>query len=216
MDIINLFSFICVATLLVMSPGPNGVLIIKTVAIAGPTAGFANVWGFVAAFYIHGTLSIFGLSLLIVQSAQAFMLVKFLGAIYLGWLGVKMLMAAWQKTRPKTGVQFTDEQQTITVGRGFIQGFLTNVFNPKVSMFYLAAFPQFLTFGESAGHAYILVTAHALVNLVWFSGWVILLTRIKRFSIRLKFSNTLNYLAGFAFIAFATKLLLLKPLHSSE
>ena len=72
MDINNIMTFVAVATLLVVSPGPNGFLIAKTVPLSGQKAGFANIWGFVAAFYVHGTLSIFGISMLLVQSAQAF------------------------------------------------------------------------------------------------------------------------------------------------
>jgi len=68
MDIVTLLSFTFIASLLAMSPGPNGVLIAKTVPTSGKAAGFANV----AAFYVHGALSILGISLILVQSAQAF------------------------------------------------------------------------------------------------------------------------------------------------
>jgi len=85
MGIMTLVTFVFMASLLVMSPGPNGVLIAKTVPTSGRQAGFANIWGFVAAFYIHGTLSIFGISVLLVHSAQAFFIVKLLGAGYLCW-----------------------------------------------------------------------------------------------------------------------------------
>ncbi|CFX15406.1 conserved exported protein of unknown function [Candidatus Filomicrobium marinum] len=64
-------SFAVVAALLVMSPGPNGLLIAKTVPSSGRSAGFANVAGFVAAFYVHGALSILGISIILVRSAEA-------------------------------------------------------------------------------------------------------------------------------------------------
>ena len=76
MDLATLVSFTVIAALLVMSPGPNGVLIAKTVPTSGKSAGFANVAGFVTAFYLHGALSVLGISLLLVQSAQAFFVVK--------------------------------------------------------------------------------------------------------------------------------------------
>lgn len=94
MDIHNIVTFIAVATLLVISPGPNGFLIAKTVPLSGQKAGFANVAGFVAAFYLHGTLSIFGISILLVQSAVAFAVFKMLGAAYLIWIGVKAIKNA--------------------------------------------------------------------------------------------------------------------------
>src|SRR3546814_4392094 len=82
--------------LLVMSPGPNGVLIAKTVPTSGRAAGFANVAGFVAGFYLHGSLSIFGISLILLRSAEAFFVVKMLGAAYLCWIGIKALRDAWR------------------------------------------------------------------------------------------------------------------------
>ena len=67
----EVLTFAVVAFLLVISPGPNGVLIAKTVPTSGRSAGFANIAGFVAAFYVHGALSILGISILLVQSAVA-------------------------------------------------------------------------------------------------------------------------------------------------
>jgi len=78
----------------VISPGPNGVLIAKTVPTSGRVAGLANVAGFVTAFYLHGALSILGISLILVQSAMAFAVVKYLGAAYLFWIGAKALYTA--------------------------------------------------------------------------------------------------------------------------
>ena len=102
MDINNILTFIAVATLLVVSPGPNGFLIAKTVPVSGRKAGFANIWGFVAAFYVHGTLSIFGISVLLVQSAQAFFIFKMLGAAYLIWIGIKAIIGAFKQTESST------------------------------------------------------------------------------------------------------------------
>ncbi|MEC9246474.1 MAG: LysE family translocator, partial [Pseudomonadota bacterium] len=65
MTLIELGTFTLVAALLVMSPGPNGVLIAKTVPTSGKAAGFANIAGFFAAFYVHGALSILGISIIL-------------------------------------------------------------------------------------------------------------------------------------------------------
>ena len=72
MSMIEIISFMTITTLLVISPGPNGVLITKTVPLSGKSAGFSNIAGFVVAFYLHGSLSILGISVLLVQSADAF------------------------------------------------------------------------------------------------------------------------------------------------
>ncbi len=206
MDIVNLLTFVFVATLLVISPGPNGVLVAKTVPTSGRKAGFANVWGFVAAFYVHGTLSIFGVSILLVQSAQAFFIFKLLGAGYLCWIGIKSLLAVWSN-KQKTALLSSKKKQNIISTRGaFVEGFLTNMLNPKVSMFYLAAFPQFLSIGESAYQAYFLVSAHAFINLVWFSAMVFLLARLKDLTSSASFTKWLKSVTGVVFIGFGAKL----------
>ncbi|MEM7238162.1 MAG: LysE family translocator, partial [Pseudomonadota bacterium] len=176
----ELISFIVVASLLVMSPGPNGVLIAKTVPTSGRAAGFANVAGFVAAFYVHGALSIFGISLILVQSAQAFLIVKLLGAGYLCWIGLKALISAWRGETVADRPEPARRRRNLSAA--FAEGFLTNALNPKVSMFYLAAFPQFIPYSSgqdvAVGAAFTLVTAHSLINAIWFSAMVLLLARM--------------------------------------
>lgn len=211
MDAINLLTFVVVATLLVISPGPNGVLIAKTVPTSGLKAGFANIWGFVAAFYVHGTLSVFGISVLLVQSGQAFFIFKIIGAIYLCWIGIKALISAWRCKGHAIANNPSTENQVTSTAKAFTEGFLTNVLNPKVSMFYLAAFPQFLTISESTYQAYLLVSAHALVNLVWFSLMVILLNQLSGLASSGRFNQWLKSITGVVFIGFGAKLALLKP-----
>lgn len=210
MDINNIITFITVATLLVISPGPNGFLIAKTVPFSGQKAGFANIWGFIAAFYVHGTLSIFGISVLLVQSAQVFFTFKILGAAYLIWIGIKALASAFKARKTKLPDSAYKTIKLVSMRTAFSEGFLTNVLNPKVSMFYLAAFPQFISTNEGATNAYVLVTAHSIVNFVWFSTMVFMLSRIKKTTNNAQFKKWLNSITGVVFIGFGSKLALMK------
>ncbi|WP_018016487.1 LysE family translocator [Teredinibacter turnerae] len=210
MDINNIITFIAVAALLVISPGPNGFLIAKSVPVSGQKAGFANVWGFVGAFYVHGTLSIFGISVLLVQSSQAFFIFKFLGAAYLVWIGIKSLIAAFNVDSAKVLDLAEKTIKPISMRTAFLEGFLTNVLNPKVSMFYLAAFPQFISVNESSMNAYALVTAHAVVNFVWFSAMVLMLSRIKSATNNVRFRRWLSSITGVVFVGFGARLALMK------
>ncbi|MCL2915537.1 LysE family translocator [Shewanella corallii] len=212
MDINTIMTFTVVATLLVISPGPNGFLIAKTVPVSGNKAGFANVFGFVAAFYIHGTLSVCGISILLLQSANAFFVFKMLGAAYLIWIGIKALIKAFGTSTP---AQVQAEAQANVQGAtslktAFMEGFLTNVLNPKVSMFYLAAFPQFVSADDSALAAYTLVTTHALVNFVWFGAMVLALSQAKQLATSGRFKKWLDVTTGTIFIGFGTKLALMR------
>lgn len=207
MGINTILTFIAVAALLVISPGPNGLLIAKTVPISGRKAGFANIWGFVVAFYIHGTLSVFGISILLVKSSQAFFIFKMLGAAYLIFLGVKSIINAFQKSPVQPKVT-TGNNQIVSLRVAFSEGLITNVLNPKVSMFYLAAFPQFMSNTESALSAYTLVTAHSIVNFLWFTMVILVLSKVKKVTNNTRLKTWLNSVTGTVFIAFGSKLAL--------
>ena len=202
----DLLTFAAVAMLLTMTPGPNGVLIAKTVPTSGRAAGVCNIAGFVAAFYLHGALSILGISLILVQSAQAFFVLKMLGVAYLCWIGAKALWAAWKgiaAPAPMPGARRD-------LGAAFAAGFLTNALNPKVAMFYLAAFPQFMSY-DAAGHAAVgsalaLVTIHALTVILWFGMIVLLFGRLAGAARSPTFQRWLNGVTGAVFIGFGAKL----------
>jgi threonine/homoserine/homoserine lactone efflux protein len=209
-ELVHVLAFAAVAGLLVMSPGPNGVLIAKTVPTSGRAAGFANVAGFVGAFYLHGALSIFGISILLVRSAEAFFVVKALGAAYLCWIGLKALRDAWRGVESVARVAPARRRRNLT--KAGVEGFLTNALNPKVSMFYLAAFPQFMPLGEGAVRgAFVLVTVHALLNLVWFSAMVLLFGRLMRAARSGRFQRWLKAVTGVIFVGFGARLAALSP-----
>lgn len=210
MDLATLLSFTFLAILLVVSPGPNGVLIAKTVPTSGKAAGFANVAGFVAAFYIHGALSILGISLILLQSAQAFFIVKMLGAAYLCWIGLLALRAAYKgiKPEPKT----TPAKRKRTLVKAFFEGLLTNALNPKVSMFYLAAFPQFIDASQgSVATSFMLVTVHVVLNFTWFTMMVLLFDRLAGAARSGKVQRWVKGFTGAIFIGFGIKLASMKP-----
>ena len=218
MDASNLASFALVATLLVVSPGPNGALLAKTVPTSGRAAGFANVAGFVAAFQLHGVLSILGISAILVRSAEAFLVVKLLGAAYLCWIGVKALREAIAPAPPVAAVP-TASGTSGTSGRGrargpavaFAEGFATNALNPKVSMFYLAAFPQFIAPGDSPWSAFALVELHTLINAAWFVLMVVAFGRLSRLARNGGAQRWIKGVTGAVFIGFGTRLATFRP-----
>ena len=175
MDFYTIITFFFIISLMVMSPGPNGALILKTVPLLGKKHGYVNVAGIFTAFYLHGTFSIFGLSAILVSSAKLFLAVKIIGALYLAYLGIKALISAF--TPPKASSPDRNKtvgNKDIKLRSSFFEGLLTNLLNPKVSIFYLAAFPQFINIQENVAlSSYILVTVHALFALVWFSSMVV-------------------------------------------
>jgi len=178
MDWPQLVLFVCAAALVEISPGPNFLLITKTVPSAGKCAGYANIVGFSLAFCVHGALSIGGVSIIVAQSAMLFTIVKWLGALYLCWLGIKALLEARNGSLPIVPVA---QQRQQTIVTGFKEGLLTNLLNPKISMFYLAMFPQFVSAGSGTATASaLLVALHVVINVGWFTFVVQFIDRIAR------------------------------------
>ena len=210
MDWSNAVSFVVVASLLVMSPGPNGVLIAKTVPTSGRSAGFANIAGFVTAFYLHGALAILGISVILLQSARAFFVMKMIGAVYLCWIGFKALREAYYSDSAVRQVEPSKRARTLL--SAYVEGLLTNVLNPKTSMFYLAAFPQFITTGEGAiMSAFELVMLHSLLNAIWFGAMVMLFARLMKVAGGGSFQRWLKGVTGVVFLGFGLKLATFKP-----
>jgi len=210
MGLTELLTFVLATTLLVTSPGPNGVLIARTVPTSGRAAGFANIAGFFTAFYIHGTLSILGISIILTKSATAFTIVKYAGAAYLCWIGLKSLRAAFQRGQRPLAV--APARRARTLRRAYVEGLLTNGLNPKVSMFYLAVFPQFIpASGHPAAAAFTLVFLHSMINVLWFSAMVLLLSRLTRLTKGDRFQRGLKAVTGVVFIGFGLKLASFRP-----
>ncbi|RMC34449.1 LysE family translocator [Paracoccus alkanivorans] len=202
----EIVTFALATALLVASPGPNGVLIARTVPTSGSAAGFANIAGFFTAFYIHGALSILGISIILLQSATAFTIVKYMGAAYLCWIGIKSLRQALRGNMPMPG-SVTPARRKRNLWRAYVEGLLTNGLNPKVSMFYLAVFPQFIPAGEHpATSAFLLVFVHSAINVVWFGAMVLLFSRLTGLARSDRIQRWLKGVTGVVFIGFGAKL----------
>ena len=178
---------------------------------SGRAAGFANIAGFVVAFFVHGTFAIFGLSLILMQSASLFLAVKLLGAGYLIWIGVKALRQAW-RNGPAAVAEVAPARRRRRLITAFVEGFLTNALNPKVAMFYLAAFPQFIPHDTvSPASAYLLVTIHAALNAAWFVPMVLLFDRLSIVARSGRVQRWIKGATGAIFIGFGIKLATLRP-----
>lgn len=228
MTFAEITAFALVASLLVMSPGPNGVLIARTVPTAGRRAGWINIAGFATAFYVHGALSIFGLSVILLNSAWAFTIVKWIGAAYLAWIGIKALREAFSERRASQRSDAPTAAGAVAAStsygpvRAFTEGFLTNALNPKVSMFYLAAFPQFIAANAAATSgvestlsqtfsAFTLVTVHAAINVTWFGAMVFFFGSLASMALSGTFRIWLKGVTGVVFLGFAGRLATFRP-----
>jgi len=141
----DLWLFIVSGLLLNIAPGPDSLLIMARSASQGWRAGFAATWGIGAGVCVHIVAAALGLSALLATSAMAFTVVKIVGAAYLVWMGLGMLLR--RPAREAVGADEKAAPRAVLPARRrdiFLQGFLTNVLNPKVALFFLAFVPQFI------------------------------------------------------------------------
>ncbi len=129
--------FVVSGLLLNMTPGVDTLYIVGRGTTQGWRAGAVAALGIGAGCIVHTLAAALGLSAILATSATAFMLVKWVGAAYLVYLGATLLLS-----RSRTGVDTAPLPATLP--RVFAQGFLTNVLNPKVALFFLAFLPQFI------------------------------------------------------------------------
>lgn len=133
----TLLLFAVAAAALVAIPGPNLIYIATRSLSQGQRAGFASALGVEAGTLVHVAAAAAGLSALIASSATAFTVVKYAGAAYLVFLGVRAL-------RTRSTTELAADGAAPPLSRAFAEGVLVNVLNPKVALFFLAFLPQFI------------------------------------------------------------------------
>lgn len=161
----TLLSFAIATAILAISPGPDNIFVLMQSIVNGKKYGLATVFGLISGCLVHTTLLAFGISAIIQQSEKLFLAIKIFGALYLLYL-------AYIVFKSDSKILFSSENiQKKTTQQLFKQGFVMNVLNPKVSIFFLAFFPGFL-FSETLStiaQFYVLGGVFMLVSLFIFS-----------------------------------------------
>ena len=137
-----LLSFVLSVSALAISPGPDNIFVLMQSVVHGKKYGLATVAGLMTGCIIHTTLVAFGVSVIIQENPSIFLGIKILGAAYLLFLAYKVIKS------PADISMGSDQIQKKTPAQLFRVGFLMNVLNPKVTIFFLALFPGFLFSGE--------------------------------------------------------------------
>lgn len=194
---------------LTITPGATTMLITRNVIVHGHKAGFFVVIGGCIGVFVHATLSGLGLSFILVQSAKLFEIIKWLGAIYLIFLGGQSI---WRGLRQKPNDPTLLNHRARagedkTEWRSFSEGFVTIILSPETSVFYLAILPQFINFGESVLlKSLILASIHAIVRLVWYSILTVFLARITSMLKRPRVQQWLEMTSGAALVLLGLKI----------
>jgi len=201
----NYLLFIIMSICLIILPGPDTAMATKNTLIAGKVGGVKTVFGTCIALLIHTLAAVIGLSALIVKSALLFSIFKYVGALYLIYIGIKALLAVRNKEGVDTNdISLNNENKHTSC---FRQGFLTNLLNPKIAVFFLTFLPQFLNPNHNTfiqllvmGLTYLVLTAF------WFAFYIFLIDKISAFMKKPKTQRYIQGLTGIFLIGFGVKL----------
>ena len=188
--------FIAASVVLLLTPGPAVLFIVARSVQQGRTAGLVSVLGIHLGTIVHILAAAVGLSALIVSSALAFAIVKYLGAAYLIWMGIRTLMA-------KDASHEMPVMPAAPLRRAFRDGFVVNLFNPKTAIFFLAFLPQFVDPARSALHWQILALGLTFMGLgILSDGIFALLAGAAGDMLRRsrRFQRVLRWFSGTSFI----------------
>ena len=160
--LVHWITFLTAAVLLNLSPGPDIAFILAQTAKNGRRTGFFAMFGIWAGAFVHVLLAALGLSAILATSATAFMLVKWVGAAYLIWLGIQALRS--------DGASFASEKKIVKTAdfTVFRQGVLIAVLNPKVAIFFLAFLPQFTVPGAGPASAQLFLHGSLIIVVAAF------------------------------------------------
>lgn len=200
-----LIAFMGATALLAISPGPDNIYVLTQSISNGKKYGLATVAGLISGCLVHTTLLAFGVSAIVKQNPQLFFGIKLFGAVYLLYL-------AYQVFRSDANLKISGDQVPKKgLGQLFRQGFIMNVLNPKVTIFFLAFFPGFLFSTEMSTvvQFYVLGLLFMLVSAIIFSLIAILSGMISEYLTKQsKVGTFLKWLQIIVFLGIAAYLLL--------
>lgn len=205
---LNWFLLIGVFGLAVASPGPDFVIAVRNSVLGSRKAGLLTALGFATGVVIHMAYTLVGLAAIIANSVVLYSILKYVGAAYLFYMGYKSLRSKGFDDSEVTGLSGLKKE--ISNKKAFLSGFITNILNPKATLFFLAVFSQFITVDTAFSVQFFYASTCVVMTGLWFSIVAIVLTNRRIKNKFLSFSQIIDRLCGGFLIALGLKLALSK------
>lgn len=203
-------SFLAFAVLLVLIPGADFTVIVRNTLVGGSSRGRWCALGVASSNAVQGTAAVAGMGAVVVHSQPLFQAIKWAGIGYLGWLAVQAFRSAWVGRYPPVpsgaGTPAAGAAGRARRRAGWSQGFLSNVTNPKVLVFYLAVLPQFVGPGTPPIVLLVFALSHATLSLSYLLLVVAGLSRARRLLDRRVVRRALDTATGAVLAAFGVRL----------
>jgi RhtB (resistance to homoserine/threonine) family protein len=167
----SLFAVALVSLAAAISPGPDFFIVLKNSLSFSRKAGFFTAIGISIALIIHLTYTLMGIGLVLAESPFLFMIIKYIGVGYLFYIGISSIKDSFKK-KPSMDVNYPKSDYQISSNKAFLQGFLTNMLNPKAAFFFISLFSQFI----DPSTPILLRIEYAIINWSVTLGWFLFLS----------------------------------------
>ncbi|SOC41529.1 homoserine/threonine efflux transporter [Ureibacillus acetophenoni] len=204
----GLLTYISIATMMVVIPGADTMLLVKNTLSYGPKAGRYTVLGMATGLTFWTVIAILGLSVVIAKSVFLFSTIKYLGAAYLIYLGIKSIFAksVFSLEEIKSQANTLTNSSTHHNRESFMQALLSNVLNPKTVLVYITIMPQFIDLNENVNQQlFMLAAILTSLAVLWFLTLVGIIDYAKKWLNSPKFQKVFQKSTGLILVGFGVK-----------
>jgi len=199
-------AYLIVATLLIVTPGPDTALVIKNALGSGWRAASMTALGIALGSLVWGLAAVLGLAVLLEKSVTAFTIFKLAGAAYLFYLGVRAIVATLRRGHQDDAGQTPEAFHRLVDVVALRQCLINNLLNPKAGAIFATALPQFISWSDSPVRLVLMMAAYETILLVWLNLYGYLVSRARHSRIGKGLSSTLERLTGAVLIALGVRL----------
>jgi threonine/homoserine/homoserine lactone efflux protein len=201
-----LLPFLGVVALLTITPGPDMLLVVRNGLSAGVRGAWRTGLGCCLGISVHATAAVLGLSAILAASAAAYATVKLAGALYLAYLGIRMLISAIMSGDAAQEATEHAEAPVRGSGRAFRQGLVTNLLNPKIALIFLTLLPQFVADDEPRLRTTAILAAVFLgIAVLWWRTFSLAIGPISRALRAQRSRRVLDAVAGCALLTISAR-----------
>jgi RhtB (resistance to homoserine/threonine) family protein len=206
----QIVAFTAVAAALTVTPGADTMLVLRNVLRGTRKDGIITTFGICSGLFVHALLSAFGVSVILMHSATLFHAVKTVGACYLIWLGWQSVRSV-ARSSADSDLNMAESGQSHSLRKCLAEGFLSNVLNPKVAVFYLAFLPQFIGPEDPViVKSLLLAGIHYLMGILWLVSLSAFLDITRRFIIKSAVRRWMDGVCGAVLVGLGVRLALEK------
>jgi len=199
-------AYLVVATLLIVTPGPDTALVIKNALGSGWRASSMTALGIALGSLVWGLAAVLGLALLLEKSVTAFTIFKLAGAAYLFYLGLRTIIGTLGHRQNEAADEQRQTFRRVADVVALRQGLVNNLLNPKAGAIFATALPQFVSWSDSPLRLVLMMAAYETILLVWLNLYGYVVSRARQSRIGKGLSTTLERLMGAVLIALGVRL----------